>query len=129
MRDCENNRIFFNNKRAKFSRDLYAPSTWLPFRRSTVLLRHDCHDVMCNHTIGIKVVFHFKRMMAYHSIFFCFQFIRSIRVLMKQRSTLRYATIRVKWKKGFSVNRSLHVHTVMLARKHSFNLKWGHFTP
>ena len=34
--------MFFNNKRAKFFRDKYAPRTWPPFR--TLPLQHDCLD-------------------------------------------------------------------------------------
>ena len=50
----------------------------------------------------LKAVFHFKRIVAYRSIFFCANIISSTRVLMEQRNTLRFATIRAKWKTGFN---------------------------
>ena len=48
----------------------------------------------------LKAVFHFKRIVAYRSIFFCVSIISSAPVLIEQRNMLRFATIRVKWKIG-----------------------------
>jgi hypothetical protein len=46
-------------------------------------------------SLGLKPVFHFDRN---RSIFFCVEVISSTLVVRKQRNTLRYATIRLKWK-------------------------------
>jgi uncharacterized membrane protein len=51
----------------------------------------------------LKAVFHFKRIVSYRSIFFCVEVISSTLVLRKQRNTLRFATIRLKWKTGLIV--------------------------
>jgi hypothetical protein len=48
----------------------------------------------------LKPVFHFNRIVTYRSIFFFVEVISSTLVLRKQRSTLRFATIRLKWKTG-----------------------------
>ena len=49
----------------------------------------------------IKPVFHFNCIVTYRSIFFCVEVISSTLVGRKQRNTLRFATIRLKWKTGF----------------------------
>jgi hypothetical protein len=48
-----------------------------------------------------KPVFHFNRIVTYRSIFFCVKVISSTLVVRKQRNTLRFATIRLKWKTSF----------------------------
>ena len=50
-----------------------------------------------------KPVFHFNRIVTYRSIFFCVEVISSTLVLRKQRNTLHFATIRLKWKTSFTV--------------------------
>ena len=58
----------------------------------------------------IKPVFHFNRIVTYRSILFCFQVISSTLVLRKRGNTLRFATIRLKWKTGFKVENWLKVN-------------------
>jgi hypothetical protein len=48
----------------------------------------------------LKPVFHFDHIVTYRSIFFCVEIISSTLVVRKQRNTLRFATIRLKWKTG-----------------------------
>ena len=59
---------------------------------------HMSHHV----SIELKPVFHFNRIVTYRSIFFCVEVISSTLVVRKQRNTLRFATIRLKWKTSFS---------------------------
>jgi hypothetical protein len=61
-----------------------------------------------NDILIFKPVFHFDRIVTYCSIFFCVEVISSTLVLRKQRNTLRFATIRLKWKTGF---RHIHYYT------------------
>jgi hypothetical protein len=58
---------------------------------------HMSHHV----SIELKPVFHFNRIVTYRSIFFCVEVISSTLVVRKQRNTLRFATIQLKWKTGF----------------------------
>jgi hypothetical protein len=53
--------------------------------------------------VAVKPVFHFNRIVTYRSIFFCVEVISSSLVVRKQRNTLRFATIRSKWKTGFKL--------------------------
>ena len=46
----------------------------------------------------IKAVFHFNRIVPKRSVLYCVHIISSARVFMKQWNTLRFATIRLKWK-------------------------------
>ena len=50
---------------------------------------------------GFKAVFHFNRIVAKRSVFNCVHIISSAWVLTKQWNTLRFATMRLKWKTGF----------------------------
>ena len=50
----------------------------------------------------LKPVFHFNRIVTYRSIFFCVKVISSTLSLRKQRNTLRFGTIRLKWKTAFN---------------------------
>ena len=61
----------------------------------------------------LKPVFHFNRIVTYRSIFFCVEVISSTLVVRKQRNTLRFATIRLKWKTGFTQSH------IMQAEMHS----------
>ena len=49
----------------------------------------------------LKAVFHFNRIVAERSVFYCVHIISSAWVFTKQWNTLRFATIRLKWKTGF----------------------------
>jgi hypothetical protein len=51
--------------------------------------------------IGLKAALHFNRIVMYRSIFFCVEVISSTLVLRKQRNTLCFGTIRLKWKTGY----------------------------
>ena len=51
----------------------------------------------------LKPVFHFNRIVTYRSIFFCVEVISSTLPLRKQRNTLRFGTIQLKWKTGLNV--------------------------
>jgi hypothetical protein len=54
--------------------------------------------------VFLKPVCHFNRIVTYRSIFFCVKVIYSSTLsLRKQRNTLRFGTIRLKWKTAFSV--------------------------
>jgi hypothetical protein len=46
----------------------------------------------------LKPGFHFNPIVTYRSIFFCVEVISSTLVVRKQRNTLSFATIRLKWK-------------------------------
>ena len=49
----------------------------------------------------LKAGFHLNRIVTYRSIFFCVETISSTLVLRKQRNTIRFGTIRLKWKPAF----------------------------
>ena len=51
---------------------------------------------------AFKAVFHFKRIVAKRSVFFCVHVISFVWAVTKQWNTVRFATIRLKWKTGFS---------------------------
>ena len=58
----------------------------------------------------VKPVFHFNRIV---SIFFCVEIISSTLVLRKQRNTIRFGTIWLKWKTTFKASfqlRIFHMH-------------------
>jgi hypothetical protein len=57
------------------------------------------------------------RIVTYRSIFFCVEVISSTLVVRKQRNTLRFATIRLKWK---TLGASFHLK----ASFHSGNYPW-----
>ena len=51
-----------------------------------------------------KPVFHFNRIVANRSVSYCPHIISSAWVFTKQLNTLRFATIRLKWKTGFIIH-------------------------
>jgi hypothetical protein len=57
--------------------------------------------------IILKPVFHFNRIVTYRSIFFCVKVISSTVSLRKQRNTLRFGTIRLKWKTALRIKLSM----------------------
>ncbi len=52
--------------------------------------------------------FHFNRIVTYRNIFFCVETISSTLVLRKQRNTIRFGTIRLKWKPALKLNVDSH---------------------
>ena len=53
---------------------------------------------LCN----LKPVFHFNRIVAERSVFHCFMTTQAELMTCTQWNTLRFATIRLKWKTGFT---------------------------
>ena len=50
-------------------------------------------------TLGVKAVFHFNRIVAKRSLFHCFETTQ-----VELMTTLRFATIRLRWKTGLIVD-------------------------
>ena len=53
---------------------------------------------------SVKPVFHFNRIVAKRSVFYCVHIISSARVFTKQWNTVCFATIRLKWKTDLTLN-------------------------
>ena len=53
-------------------------------------------------SVNFKAVFHFNRIVARRSVFYCAHIISSVWMLTRQLNTLCYATTRLKWKTVFN---------------------------
>ena len=74
------------------------------------------HQVLHLRNYILKAVFHCKRIVACRSIFFCDNIISSTPVLMEQRNTVCFATIRLQWKTGFCQDYSIFIRIAILLK-------------
>ena len=65
---------------------------------------------------GFKPVFHFNRIVAKRGVFYCVHIISSAWVFTKQWNTVRFATIRLKWKLALRIVRTVRTKNDFMDR-------------